>query len=263
MEWQTLSTQEHAVRRFAEALLPIGTIEAHDGGPIGTDNLIPEALAARLAERLEMPRLPLMPYGLTQSLLAYPGSCSLSAEGLERFLIDIGRSLRRHGLLRLFVINGHGGNTQTLKEAAARLYAEHDLCVAILDWWWEVQKEAKEIFGEEGMGHAAIDEMAMLLGLYPKLRERLPAGRVPAYYCYKGVYAVPAPRPVMTYERPGEPVDFSRLSQAKCVRFADLVTERMAEMIRDIRKGWLEIGKPPRPRARASRPAAQRARRTK
>jgi len=36
MEWQTLSTQEHAVRRFAEALLPIGTIEAHDGGPIGT-----------------------------------------------------------------------------------------------------------------------------------------------------------------------------------------------------------------------------------
>ena len=250
MDWQSLSTHDHARLRFAEALLPLGTVEAHDGGPVGTDNLIPLGLCSRLSERLKMPALPLMPYGLTQSLLAYPGGCTLSAETLQRVLLDLARSLARHGLARLFVINGHGGNTAVLREAAARLAAEDRVCVAIIDWWWEVQKEAKELFGEEGMGHAAIDEMAMLLGLYPELRARIPAGVVPSYYCFKGVQAYPAPRPVMTYERAGERVDFSRLDPDRCMRFADIVTDRVEQMIVDIRAGWLAIGKPPAREAR-------------
>ncbi|MFH1143573.1 MAG: creatininase family protein [Candidatus Eisenbacteria bacterium] len=242
MEWQRLSTHEHARRRFTEALLPIGTLEAHDGGPIGTDNLIPEALCERLAERLAMPRLPLMPYGLTKSLLAYPGSCQLTAEGLEKFLIDVGLSLQRNGLQRLFVMNGHGGNTESLRRAAGHLFTEHRLYVAVIDWWWEVQTQAAEIFGKEGLGHAAVDEMGMLLGLHPEVRPGMPSGPVPSFYVYKGVQAYPAPRPVMTYERPDDPVDFSRLTPERCARFADLVTECMERIIREIQTGWGEIG---------------------
>jgi len=238
MDWELLSTHDHAQRRYREVLLPIGTIEAHDGGPVGTDNLIPGALCRRLAPRLEMPALPVMPYGITKSLRTYPGSCSLSPATLEAFLYDLGASLAQNGLRRLFVINGHGGNTAALRAAAGRLFAELSLHVAVIDWWWEAQEEAKAIFGAGGMGHAAIDEMGVLLGLCPETRERLPLAPAPAYYVFKGVLAYPSPRPVMTYDHPDDPVDFSRLEPEKCARFADHVTDLVERMIREIRSGW-------------------------
>jgi len=242
MDWQSFSTHVHAQRRFAEALLPIGTVEAHDGGPVGTDNLIPQALCERLAERLKMPRLPLMPFGVTQTLLAYPGACGISPETMERVLYELAVSLQHNGLERLFVIDGHGGNTEALKNAASRLFLDHRLHVAVIDWWWEVQPNAEEIFGKEGMGHAAVDEMGFLLGLYPDLRAQLPSGRVPSYYVYKGVKAYPSPRPTMTYDHANDPVDFARLTPEKCAQFAEVVVDRMEKIIRDIREGWMEIG---------------------
>jgi creatinine amidohydrolase len=243
LDWQLLSTQEHARRRFRTALLPLGTIEAHDSGPVGTDNFIPEVLSRRLAARLEVPYLPVMPYGLTVSLLAYPGSCGLSSATLAAVLSDVGRSLQRNGLENLLVINGHGGNTATLHEAAERLSRETGLHVAVLDWWWEVQNQAAEIFGPGGMGHAAIDEMGTLLGLRPDLSDRVPRKKTPSYYVYKGVRTYPAVRPCMTYDHADDPVDFARLTPEKCARYADVVTDQMEKMIREILAGWNAIGK--------------------
>lgn len=243
LDWQMLSTQEHARFAFKAALLPLGTIEAHANGPIGTDNLIPAALCRRLSPRLGIPSLPLMPYGLTCSLLAYPGSCTLSAETLASFLLDVGRSLHSNGLEHLIVINGHGGNTATLHEAAHRLFRETRLHVAVFDWWWEVQTQAVEIFGPGGMGHASIDEMGTLLGLYPELSERVPRGLTPSFYVYKGLKTYPAVRPAMTYEHPDDPVDFTRLTPEQCARFADVVTDVAERVVREILEGWNAIGR--------------------
>ncbi len=243
LDWQLLSTHEHARERFETALLPLGTIEAHASGPVGTDNLIPDALARRLAERLAIPCLPVMPYGLTVSLLAYPGSCTLSSATLAAFLTDVGRSLRRNGLQNLLVINGHGGNTATLHEAAESLSRESGLRVAVIDWWWEVQEQAAEIFGPGGMGHAAIDEMSTLLGLRPDLSDLVPRKKTPSFYVYKGVKTYPAVRPCMTYDHPDDPVDFARLTPEKCARMAEVVMDQMEKMIREILAGWGAIGK--------------------
>jgi len=241
MNWQDLSTREHAEKRFEAALLPVGTIEAHDGGPVGTDNLIPDALCDRLSERLGIPKLPLMPYGVTNSLLAYPGSCSLTDLVLEDFLYELGRTLARNGLKYLFVVNGHGGNTDPLRAGARRLFRDAGLFVAVIDWWVETRKDAEEIFGKGGMGHSATDEMAALLGFCPKFRESLPQGEVDSYYYWQGARVYPVPRPVIVYESPDERVDFSRLTPEKCKAFADRVTEVMVRMITDILSGWREI----------------------
>jgi creatinine amidohydrolase len=238
MDWQLLSTNDHARHPCQAALLPIGTIEAHNGGPVGTDNFIPEALCRHLSRRLEIPRLPIMPYGVTGSLLAYPGGCSLSEETLGAVMFELGSSLGRHGLKRLLVINGHGGNTQTLERAAGRLFKEVDLYTAVIDWWYECTADAVEIFGAGGMGHAGIDEMGLLLGLNPEMRTRLPGGAVPAYYRYQGVKSYPTPRPVITYEQPETTVDYSRLTEAKCTLFAERALTRIEEVIRNILAGW-------------------------
>jgi creatinine amidohydrolase len=184
-----------------------------------------------------------MPYGLTCSLLAYPGACTVSSETLAAFLLDVGRSLQRNGLESLIVVNGHGGNTATLHETAHRLFRETRLHVAVFDWWWEVQTQAAEIFGPGGMGHASIDEMGALLGLCPELSERVPRKKVPSFYVYKGLKTFPAVRPAMTYDHPDDPVDFARLTPEKCAQFADVVTDVAEKVIREILAGWGEIGR--------------------
>jgi len=246
MDWQVLSTHDHAEKRFEAALLPIGTLEGHDGGPVGTDNFIPDRLCDRLSEDLGIPKLPLMPYGVTNSLLAYPGGCSLTNEVLEGFIYELGRTLQRHGLMYLFVINGHGGNTEPLRVGARRAFRELGLFVSVIDWWEETRIHATEIFGERGMGHAAVDEMGALLGFCPELRDRMPQGVVESYYSRKGVMSYPVPKPCITYESPDERVDFARLTPDKCALFAQKITRTMAELIALILSGWKEIKGPAR-----------------
>jgi len=241
MNWQELSTHEHRKRGFEAALLPVGTLEAHDGGPVGTDNFIPDALCDRLSEKLGMPKLPLMPYGVTNSLLAYPGSCSLTDPVLEGFIYELGKTLARNGLKYLFVVNGHGGNTDPLRAGARRLFRDTGLFVAVIDWWVETRREAEEVFGKGGMGHSAVDEMGALFGFCSGFRDSLPGGEVPCYYYWQGVRVYPVPRPVIVYESPDEKVDFSRLRPEKCTEFAERVTATTERMIRDILEGWKGI----------------------
>jgi creatinine amidohydrolase len=237
-DWQRMSTQDHAQKRFTAALLPVGTLEAHDGGPVGTDNYIPLALCRDLAPRLEMPVLPLMPYGVTNSLLAYAGGCTLRPETLAGCLFDLGLSLHRNGLRQLIVINGHGGSTAPLRDAAKRLFKEIGLFVAVIDWWFEAGPEAERIFGPGGMGHSAVDEMAALVGLCPELRDSVPAREVPSFYNYRGLAVYPSPRPVITYDHPDDPVDLARLAPERCDEFAKTTVALLEKMIREIRDGW-------------------------
>lgn len=105
------------------AILPIGAVEAHGPHlPLGTDNVLAERLAARLAERTDSYVLPTLPYGQVWSLRNFPGSLTVSNESLVMMLCDIGESLHRQGFRIFAMVNGHLGNSTALKEAARRLY---------------------------------------------------------------------------------------------------------------------------------------------
>ena len=58
-------------------MIPVGTIEAHGGIPLGTDTIVPQSLAASLAPRLGGLIAPPIAYGVTNSLLPYPGSTTV------------------------------------------------------------------------------------------------------------------------------------------------------------------------------------------
>jgi creatinine amidohydrolase len=105
------------------AVLPLGAIEAHGPHlPLGTDNLLAERLAAKLAERTDSFLLPTLPYGQVWSLRNFPGSLNVSDEALALLLRDLGESLYRQGFRVFAIVNGHLGNMTALKEAARRLY---------------------------------------------------------------------------------------------------------------------------------------------
>jgi creatinine amidohydrolase len=93
------------------AVLPVGALEQHGSHlPVGTDNIIAEALASRIADRLNAYMLPGI--GITSSIEHRQGrgTVYLKAETLAAVIRDIAESLQYAGFKRLIIINGHGGN---------------------------------------------------------------------------------------------------------------------------------------------------------
>src|SRR5947208_15873796 len=91
-------------------VLPVGSTEQHGYLSLETDNILAERVAAEAAEPLGVLVLPVLPYGLTPSFAAYPGSPTLRLETFLAVLRDLLDSLYGQGFRRFLIVNGHGGN---------------------------------------------------------------------------------------------------------------------------------------------------------
>src|SRR5262249_18454260 len=65
---------ERYLERDDRIVLPLGSTEQHAYLSLGTDTINAERVALAAAEPLGVPVLPALPYGVTPSLTAYPGS---------------------------------------------------------------------------------------------------------------------------------------------------------------------------------------------
>jgi creatinine amidohydrolase/Fe(II)-dependent formamide hydrolase-like protein len=62
--------------------------------------------------------LPSIPYGVSYHHQDFPGTLSVNPETLARIVYEVGISAARHGITKLVIVNGHGGNLPTLQFAA-------------------------------------------------------------------------------------------------------------------------------------------------
>ena len=118
-------TWPEAKTRFQEvdvALLPVGAIEQHGPHlPLDCDAFDAEYMARKVAEGCTTPRpvvLPLIPYGVSYHHEDFAGTISINPETLSQIVYDVGMSAVRHGITKLVIINGHGGNGPALHFAA-------------------------------------------------------------------------------------------------------------------------------------------------
>ena len=106
------------VARLAESgkalvILPVGVVEEHGAHlPLGMDSFAAEAYAVSAAPHLEeagyeIAVAPTINYGVARAAIDFPGTLSLEPETLRSMVVEIGRSLARHGLGRLVILNGH------------------------------------------------------------------------------------------------------------------------------------------------------------
>jgi len=106
------------VKRIAEAgrtivVLPVGVVEEHGAHlPLGVDSFAAEIYSASAAPHLEeagyeVVVAPTINYGVARAAIDFPGTLSLEPETLRSMVVEIGRSLARHGLTRLVILNGH------------------------------------------------------------------------------------------------------------------------------------------------------------
>src|SRR5687768_9974624 len=173
LNWMEMG--ERVPREIETVIVPVGTLEAHGILSLGTDNEIPSRLSEAVAERLNALVAPAIPYGVTAHLGALPGGTHIPAAAFTDYVTAVLTALTHQGFRNLIVMNGHGGNTDALKEAARRVHEETGGFLAVFNWWSECQPLSEEVLGAPG-GHAGVDETAAMLPIAGTLRSRSSTG---------------------------------------------------------------------------------------
>lgn len=121
-------------------LLPMGSHE--DQGPHAPmgDYLLAEKIAElaalRATERdVRTVVAPVLPFGGADFFGPMPGGIAITQATLTRVLGDMFASLHRHGLTRLIIINGHGGNVGPIAEVTRELYRDSGRPIPSLYLW--------------------------------------------------------------------------------------------------------------------------------
>jgi creatinine amidohydrolase len=138
---------EEYLSRDDRVVLPVGSTEQHGYLSLETDNILAERVSAEAAEPLGVLVMPVLPFGLTPSFQAYPGSPTLRLSTFLEVLRDLLDSLYGQGFRRFLLVNGHGGNLPG--GALAREWAmAHPDARAIFHSWWSSERvvaAAKEV----------------------------------------------------------------------------------------------------------------------
>ncbi|WP_203290837.1 creatininase family protein [Maricaulis parjimensis] len=158
-------------------IIPIGSTEQHGpNGLVGTDAICPEVIAAEAGADSGFLVGPTFNVGIAQHHLGFPGSMTLRPSTMIAALNDWIESLTRHGIDRIYFLNGHGGNIATIQAAFAEFYANFSLdaapCPVQLKSrnWWElpgVMDLARELFPVGEGQHATASEVSVTYYAHP------------------------------------------------------------------------------------------------
>lgn len=230
----TSEVRELVPETVRRVLLPCGALEAHGAIGLGTDTIIPQGFAEALAPRLNALIAPALPLGTLRTLKRYPGSIGLSPALYLELLKEIGDGLVKMGFDEIILLNGHAGNTATLKDAAYHLHVDHGVFAMAYDWYFEPDQLAVDIYGGGG-GHSAAAETGLVVAFRP---EAAPEGlwkREDAGVPKSAVAAYPAPYPIMLMEEDGGLPDFDA---EKAKRFADGAIDNAEKTLAEVLGRW-------------------------
>jgi creatinine amidohydrolase len=103
-------------------VVAFGATEQHGHHlPLGTDALLGDEMARRVADRLDAFVAPTVRIGCSSHHLAFAGTLSLRDETFAAVVEDVVRSLARGGFARAVLLPTHGGNFAPLGQAVAPL----------------------------------------------------------------------------------------------------------------------------------------------
>ncbi len=154
------------------AVVPVGSTEQHGPhAPLGTDVITAEAIADTACDRLERPvfRTPAISIGVAEEHRQFPGTMWVSPDTFRAYVRESVASLAHHGIDRVVLVNGHGGNVDALREVGARLTRDGTAYTVPFTWFDAIGEDASD------MGHGGPVETSVLTFVAPDLvrEERL------------------------------------------------------------------------------------------
>ncbi|WP_181691383.1 creatininase family protein [Natronomonas sp. LN261] len=150
------------------AVLPVGSTEQHGPhAPLGVDSITAEAIASAGADDYadahgDRPVVgPTIPVGIAEEHRAFDGTLWVSEDAFRAYVRETITSLASHGFDRIVVVNGHGGNTEAIRELCGRVSRDSDAYAAGYTWFDAVEFDS--------FGHAGPAETAVIRHLAPEL----------------------------------------------------------------------------------------------
>lgn len=218
-------------------ILPTGTLEPHGVINNGADITAPVAIARKIARDVNGMIAPVVPYGITGSMDAYPGAFSISEPAYRAYVRDVLAGLAKNGFRNIIIINGHGGpQTAVLNQVAMEVGQDKRVRTLVVNWWSYAADVTLAVFGEDG-GHAGWNETAFVQAIDPKLVDRKRySDQLATPNPAPGTYsAYPAPSSIGLYK---EGQGYVKFDQKKADEYFAKVTEKIAKLVVEIRRKW-------------------------
>jgi len=201
LEDLTWEEAEPILRADPLVVIPIGAAAKEHGPhlPLGTDHIIADYLARRLAERVAVLVMPTVTYGYFPHFSPFPGSTHLEADTFEAMMKDLIRSVHRHGPRRFLMLNT-GVSTYPVLEIVARDFDRiHRILVGVTRIGDLGAPRVSGLLSQPRGSHADESETSLLLAIAPAVVRREKAVReIPDRPDARGVFVPP-----MYHREPG------------------------------------------------------------
>ena len=165
-------------RAGALVLAPIAAVEQHSRHlAVSTDAILVTGVGDGVEHRLpdSVVLLPTLWLGASHHHLRFGGTLSASVDVHIDVLCDLLTPLLEDGWLRVLVLNGHGGNIDTMQTALRRLQPRYRDRILSAASYWDLAAAELAALAEgprKTMGHACEFETSMMLALRPDLVRR-------------------------------------------------------------------------------------------
>ncbi len=173
---------ENTRKEFREALeggslkavvVPTGSTEQHNEHLAMINDTASVTLLAQQAALLLYPQVMVatpVPVGISPHWMDRKGTLSLRRETFLAVVYDICDSLKTHGVTRILVLNGHGGNAAPLAEAAAEFRQKLGINFQTRNYWDAYTPEIIKKYMQSGKApaHAAEFETSFAMAAFPE-----------------------------------------------------------------------------------------------
>lgn len=224
---------------FEVAVLPWGATEAHNTHlPYATDT-IETQFVATAAAKVAWERgarvlvLPAVPFGVNTGQREVPFCLNMMPGTQAALLRDILPALQDHGVRKLVILNGHGGND--FKQIIRELQPSTPMVLSQVNWYQVVP--AAEYFDEPG-DHAGELETSVMLEIAPGLVRplgRAGPGKARSHKiaAFREGWAW-TPRPWLQVTDDTGVGNPARATHTKGAAYIDAVTEKLATFFCDL-----------------------------
>ncbi|QDX39913.1 creatininase family protein [Salarchaeum sp. JOR-1] len=147
-------------------LIPVGSTEQHGPHvPFGTDHFTAETVALSADDAYDgtLAVAPTITVGVSEEHRQFPGTMYVSPDTFRGYVRDAATSVLDHDWRTIVFVNGHGGNTDALREVAADITRHENAYAAAYTWFDAVGDHSAD------MGHAGPLETAFLRHTHPGL----------------------------------------------------------------------------------------------
>jgi creatinine amidohydrolase len=217
-------------------LAPIAACEQHSRHlPTFTDTILVSAVAEGVEQRLprQVLLLPTLWFGASAHHVRFGATLSADVDTHIDMLCDLLVPLLEDGHKRFLILNGHGGNIDTMQVALRRLQPRwRDRALTAGSYWDLAAKELAELAEgpRKSMGHACEFETSMVLALRPELvrKSEIKNDPPPSEPAIRGLYVAEDMKQRTDHGCVGYP---ELASADKGRRFIEAAVARTAEVV--------------------------------